>query len=41
MGTLIIDGNSVYEVDDECMQKRGTQGDEKEDAAKGSPASEK
>ena len=23
MGKLIIDGNSVYEVDEECLKKRG------------------
>lgn len=23
MGKLVIDGNSVYEIDEECIQRRG------------------
>lgn len=31
---LIIDGNAVYEIDEECMRKKGWQNMYKEPAAK-------
>lgn len=29
MGKLVIDGNSVYEIDEDCIQRRGEKGREK------------
>lgn len=26
MGSLIIDGNAVYEIDEECMRRKGQNG---------------
>ena len=31
MGTLIIDGNSVYEIDEECVRKKEKQRQEREE----------
>lgn len=29
MGRLVIDGNSVYEIDEECIRKKGQQESQK------------
>lgn len=38
---LIIDGNAVYEIDEECMRKRGRQNALREPAEKKSEYQEK
>lgn len=38
---LIIDGNAVYEIDEECMRKRGRQNTQKEQVLKKSDYQEK
>ncbi|MEY8390016.1 hypothetical protein AALA98_01370 [Lachnospiraceae bacterium 45-W7] len=34
-GKLVIDGNSVYELDEDCMRKRREQDKEREKEGKG------
>lgn len=31
MGRLVIDGNSVYEIDEECIRKKGQQESQQEE----------
>lgn len=34
MGKLIIDGNSVYEIDEECMKRKEAQKDKQQEVGK-------